>query len=149
MKTTSKSTKVVDIKSSNVAEIELTILEMITEFHPSISHLGSLEVKDIDALIAISKASKVAKQQMEEYDEIRVKISESECLKDENGKPIIENNRYKYADKQKESEVIDSVTKLQRKKIKINVNVINISSLKEVNGLTANTISGLREMIIM
>lgn len=136
------------MSKSESVKITMTTLEMVTEFHPAIIHLGTLSIKNVDVLLSIMKVSKIAKEKLNEYQEVRAKIAEVDCKKDKAGKPVLgENNEYQYAKEKSVEEVKENINELHNKKLTITVSPILLTRLRNVDGLTANTIIALREFI--
>lgn len=133
--------------ATSTVNIVISNRELITEFHPAITGLGSLTIKKLDALIAISKAKKTANDLLEEYSELRKKIVEQDCSKDKNGEPIIVGNMYQYPNEEVQVTASKLLKDLESSKISIKLTPISIQELNGVDGITANTIVALREFI--
>jgi len=128
-------------------KIKMTYREVITEFHPAITGLGSLNVKSIDALMAISKAKKLADSTVEEYNELRTNIAEQDCRKDKEGKPVISDNVYEYPNEKVQIETNKILIELDKREVTFDLVPVNINKLRNVDGLTANVIVAVREFL--
>jgi aspartate-semialdehyde dehydrogenase len=130
-------------------KVEMSYVKVVTEFFPALNHLGQLSVNNIDALIAITKTKKIAKEKAQEFTDMRTKLIQDSCEKDANGKPIIdETNSYKFANDKIKAETNKLLVELENKKVKLDITPINISVLQGVEGLTANTLEALEDFLI-
>lgn len=134
--------------------ITITNTKLVFEFYPAIDYLGQLQVKNIDVLMRIAKAKKHAKELSNQFNELKTTIFENSCDKDETKKPIIENNEqgnpeYKYSDDNTKKEALEMVTQLQKKEVTFDITPIRASDLKDVKGMTANTLEALGDFIRM
>jgi len=134
-------------KKKGKVKVILTYTELTSEFHPSITHLGALAVKEIDALMAIVRAKKITDEKNSEFYTLRKKVVEADCLRDKEGKPILENGMYTYKDENMHYETEERLKELENKKITLELTPISVKVLKGVENMTANTIVGLREFI--
>ena len=108
-------------------KITMTYVQVITEFHPAITGLGSLSVKDISSLMSISKAKKVADDLVKEYNELRTKIAQQDCIKDTKTKePKIVDNLYQYKTEAIQIETNKRLRELDSKEVTIEVSPIKI-----------------------
>ena len=129
-------------------KITMTYKQLITEFHPAITSLGSLKVKDISSLISIGKAKKMADETVEEFNDLRKKIAEQDCVKyKKTGQPKIVDNMYEYPNEDVQIETNTRLIELESKEITFDLMPVNVQKLRNVEGLTANTIVAVREFI--
>lgn len=135
--------------SANKVSLKITYLQLITEVNPAILHLGSLVYKDIDTMVKIANAKGSVVDEMEKYHELRKDISEKECIMGDDKKPVVENDRYTYSDKDKESRVLNLMRDLEKKEITIKVEPIAVKELKGVEGVTPNSIEALKNFITL
>lgn len=142
-------------KGKKSQTITVTNGVLISELHPAIHSLGSLNIKPIDTLVKIVKFRKAVQQQMELYSEAHKSISEANCEKDKTGRPIFDTvmsqkgpqQMYKYKTPEIANEVNERIAQLNEKTVDIEFDPIKSSDLKNVEGLTANTIAALGEFI--
>lgn len=136
-------------KTKTSKKIRLTYQELI-EFVNGITHLGSVPIKELDTMICVSKTRKNALSEFKMYNELYKAIAEEKCLKDENGKPILnEKDSFKYNTKSEEMDTISRLEELQQKECEITVYPFNVITLKETENITANLLSSLDKLIIM
>lgn len=86
----------------------------------------------------MAKNMKALRPLHEAYEETRLKIMEEAALKDEAGKPIIENGRFKFETPQIEQEAINKVNELNKADNEIEFQVVKKADLEKVNGMTGN-----------
>jgi hypothetical protein len=140
-------------KASNEVAIEIKNEELVNGFFPAIEYLGSLAIKNVDILTKIVKAKRTAKALVEDYNEARKMIVEQDCKKDADGKPVTEYDedfkmqRYKYETADDELSATNAVKELTLKKVKFNVVPIKLGVLRNIEGLSANTIDSLYEFV--
>ena len=128
--------------------MELSFIEM-NDFYNSILHLGSLPLRDLDLMINVSKTKNIVKSEYDLYNEMYAIITEESCLKDSNGKPILnKGNALEYKDKKEELSVLSSINELKNKKVVITITPFNVNKLEGIEGVTANMLSSLNKMII-
>lgn len=125
------------------------MFELVTGFYPSIHSLGQLRINDLSVLMKIVKAKKWAKEKLTEYNELKKKIAEMDALKDEKGNPIVKEGFYSYENEQIKIETLSKLKELDETKIEFKLEPINVESLKDVEGLNANTMEGLGEFLKM
>ena len=136
-----------DVKEKQI-EMELSFIEM-NDFYNSILHLGSLPLRDLDLMINVSKTKNIVKSEYDLYNEMYAIITEESCLKDSNGKPILnKGNALEYKDKKQELSVLSSINELKNKKVVITITPFNVNKLEGIEGVTANMLSSLNKMII-
>jgi hypothetical protein len=127
--------------------IKMTYLTLITEFHPSIISLGSLKITNMKALMGIAKARKQADEANKMFTELRKKIAEQDCKKDEKGNPVIDNNNYTYASEKVKQEANKLINELHHQEVVLDIEPFDFELLDGVDGLTGNIIAGLGELI--
>lgn len=132
---------------AKTSKLKMTRLQLVTEFHPAIISLGSLKVKDLTALMRISKARRVAEEAMKEHIALRKNIAEQECEKDDKGRPVVEDGRYLYTDVEAQKQTIELLDELEAKEVELEIEPIDIKLLDGVEGLTGNTIMALGDFI--
>lgn len=128
-------------------KFELTNKENYIFFN-SLNALGGLKMNDLTVLMTIVKAKRMSKEHYDKYETLGKEIVEENCNKDENGEPIKENNNYRYKDTKTAKEVINKLDELDEQKIQFHLTPISLVSLHGVNGLTANIIEGLFDLIL-
>ena len=90
---------------------------------------------------------------IEHYNDTRQKIVELDCIKDKDGKPQTELDestkaqRYTYKTTDIEAETSNRVVELLDQKVKFKVTPIKLTTLRNVDGLSANTIDSLYEFV--
>ena len=133
--------------------IEITNRELVHNFVPAIDHLGNLAIKNIDILTKVIRARRSAKVVLEDHNDTRQKIVELDCIKDKDGKPQTELDestkaqRYTYKTTDIEAETSNRVVELLDQKVKFKVTPIKLTTLRNVDGLSANTIDSLYEFV--
>jgi hypothetical protein len=140
-------------KSATV--ITITNNELVNSLLPSLHVLGTLKIKNIDALVSIAKFRKEAQEQAKIYADIRKQISEEDCEKDKNGQPVFDTVQteqgpqqfYRYKTEDLNTQMRLRVEQLNEKKIEISYTPIKSSDLKNVEGVTANMIVALNDFI--
>jgi hypothetical protein len=129
-------------------KLTLTLGEVVSEFFPAVSHLGSLAIKNTEITWALATAGRQAKQHVKDYNEARTQLAEASCLRDEDDKPIIEEKRYAYPDEKTEREANDLIRDLEKKEVEIEVKQFKISVLRNIEGVTGNAIMSCGDMFI-
>lgn len=128
--------------------IELTLAEVVTEFYPAVTQLGSCAIKNTDITWSLAVARRQAKQHVQDFNEARKQLAESSCLKDTDGKPVIEDQKYQYPNDKTEREANDLILELEKKKVKIEVKQFKVSVLRNVEGVTGNALMACGDMFI-
>ena len=136
-------------EESTSVKLELTYFENATKFLPALDEVGKLSIKHIDTLLSIIRAKKESKKFLEELVELRKKIVEVDCIKNEDGEPLIENGMLFYENDEVGLDVRKKVDELERRVISFDVKPIKLQNLGEIEGVTPNMLEALKEFIIL
>lgn len=115
---------------------EITNLQILSEFAPALAELKTMKTPG-NITIAAVRAFNECKKKIDEYEQARISILVSHCRKDENGKPVIENNEYKFEDQEVKSKVEEEIKKIAESKCEFNLNPIDSRAFEKVE-LTGN-----------
>ena len=134
MKQTSKK------KSGN----KIAYSELINSMYPLILAICDSPMGDLDVMIEYSELRSDVESKITNYNELRKKIVEQNCVK-EDGKPVITGNKYSYA----KDEDLDLTNKLlielQQKTVEVKFPNIDKDFLKTINGITPNMVYFLKK----
>lgn len=143
-------------KVAGMFEIEITNDQLMNEFVPAVVHLCSLNIKNVDILSKFVKAKRAAKALAEEYNETRTALLEQDCIKGEDGKPEQEvideqsgRTKYKYETPEDERLALQGVNELLKQKVSFNVQQVKLKSLRNIDGLSGNTIDMVYDLITL
>jgi hypothetical protein len=139
--------------SANKVTIKITNAELVNEFYPAITTMGTLPITNIDVLITVAKARKSAKELYKEFFEVRKQLAEADCKKDKAGKPDFKVNDegqkdYQYGNEAVEQKTEDLIVELSEKEIEFEVKPFKAHTLKNVKGLNGNTLEQLGDLIV-
>lgn len=136
--------------------IKTTNGELNNVIMPSLHVLGTLKVKDIDTLVNIARFRKQVQDQTKMFSEVHKQICEEDCEKDSAGQPVFDTvqtengpqQMYRYKDEALSVQMRLRLTQLNEKEVSLEgVTPIKATSLKDVEGITANLIVGLGEFV--
>lgn len=128
-------------------KIKLTHFENVSEFYVGICELSELKLQNVGSILSILRAKKLSKALLNEYNEVRDKILLDECLKNENGEPLVNNNQYTFSSEETAISVKNKIEELERKEIEIEVTPIDILTLSNEEGIKPNLIEDLRGFV--
>jgi hypothetical protein len=128
-------------------KLTITNQRLVLELHPAVVSLGSKSMKNLKGLMAVAKMKKTIEESLESYNGLRQKIAEQDCERDDNGKPIVENNSYTYKDDATKQRVNILIGELLNEEIELELPKLKEEWLDEVEGLTGNVISALLDLI--
>lgn len=128
-------------------KIKLTYLEMANEFFPALNALGDLKVRNVDGVMSIVKAHKVAKEVVIDFNKTRKKLAETDCIKNEDGTPELKDNSYTYHSDAAKKVAMDAIRELEEKTATITVKPIRMVQLKGVEDITPNMLAALGDFI--
>jgi hypothetical protein len=130
-------------------KVKMTYKKLSDEFYNGIIHLGSLPIKDLDTMIGISKTRTNIQGEFDIYQDLYKQIAEESCLKDDNGKPILENNNFKYKTEEETNIVFNRLKDLGNKEVEVVIHPFSVKMLESVENVTANLLSSLDKMILI
>lgn len=124
------------MKIKDVLECKETLIKLNT-----ISGLPSV------VAYRIGKNIKAIDTEMQEYDEVRVKLLKDVALKDENGEPIInkETNNYDIPQDQLQK-IIQEIDNLQNEEISIDIKKVSIEDISQA-GLSPKELMSIEFML--
>jgi hypothetical protein len=128
-------------------KIKLRHFDNVSEFYVGICELSELKLQNVDAILSILRAKKQSKTLLDEYNEVRNKILLDECLKNENGEPLVDNNQYTFSSEEIAISVKNKIDELERKEIEFEVTPIDILTLGNTEGIKASLIENLRGFV--
>jgi hypothetical protein len=128
-------------------KIKLRHFDNVSEFYVGICELSELKLQNVDAILSILRAKKQSKTLLDEYNEVRNKILLDECLKNENGEPLVDNNQYTFSSEEIAITVKNKIDELERKEIEFEVTPIDILTLGNTEGIKASLIENLRGFV--
>lgn len=98
-----------------------------------IKNLNTLTKRILPAKLsyAISRNTKLLIEEYQIMNEERQKILEKHCLRDENGKPVLKDNAYTYADDELKNAAIREQTELLETEIEVDIMMVPVSILEK------------------
>lgn len=128
-------------------KIKLTHFENVSKFYGAISELSEMKLQNVDAILSIIRAKKQSKILFDEFNEVREKILLDECLKDDKGEPLVNNNQYTFSSEETAINVQNKIKSLEKQEVEIEVTPISILALSSDEGIKVSLIETLGEFI--
>lgn len=128
-------------------KISTTYGTLIEDLVPAINRLGSLVFKDVSIMIKVASARRKLRTEFDKFKEIQKVISEKNCLKDNNEKPITEKGFYTYKNELIKKETFNLIKELSEQKIIFELDPIDAIDLEGIEGVTPNDVESLGNFI--